>query len=268
MNAANCNRQIIERWPVDTYLLIPSYKSACQLKCFINSLAKFVPQKYLLVVDDASYDGTYEMCAGSGIECLRHEKNRGKGGALKTGFAHLITTKKARWILTMDADGQHSPSDISLFLDEVKKYPAIGICVGSRAMRLGVMPPQRILSNRLTSIIMTFFTGSRIKDSQCGYRVYSAELINSIDIEYDRFEMESEVIMKAAAENFPVHFIPVQTLYLKGPSHISHLADTLRWVKAVVVLWYKIHFINKRKQRNSTDEHSDTARAAHPETQR
>jgi glycosyltransferase involved in cell wall biosynthesis len=198
-------------------------------------------------VDDASEDGTYEMCGHMGIECLRHEKNRGKGGALKTGFAHLLTAKKARWILTMDADGQHSPSDIHLFLDEAQKYPSTGICIGSRAMRLGIMPPHRILSNRLTSMILTLFTGSRIKDSQCGYRLYSAELISEINIEYDRFEMETEVIMKAAAKKFPVHFVPVQTLYLKGPSHISHLADTLRWVRAVAAIWYKINFFNKRK---------------------
>ena len=249
MNTASSDQRIIDRWPQDTYLLIPSYKSADLLKDFINTQLKdFVPQKHLLVVDDASEDGTFEMCASMGIECIRHEKNRGKGGALKTGFAHLLTAKNARWILTMDADGQHSPSDITLFLDEVKKYPAAGICIGGRAMRLGIMPPARILSNRLTSLIMTLFTGVRVKDSQCGYRLYSAELINSIVIEYERFEMETEVIMKAAAKKFPVHFVPVQTLYLKGPSHISHIADTLRWVKAVVAIWYNnLHFFNSKK---------------------
>ena len=247
MNTANSGRQTVETWPQDTYILIPSYKSADILKNFINTqLTDFVPKNRLLVVDDASKDGTYEMCEGMGIECLRHEKNRGKGGALKTGFDHLIITKKARWILTMDADGQHSPFDIGLFFDKVNRYPSTGICIGARAMRPGIMPPARILSNRLTSMIMTVFTGARIKDSQCGYRLYSAELINSINIEYERFEMESEVIMKAAAKKFPIHFVPVQTLYLKGPSHISHLADTLRWVKAVVNIWYKIHFLTMK----------------------
>jgi len=252
MSAVNSGLRTIDKWPQNTYLLIPSYKSAEPLKRFIDTLlTEFVPKKHLFIVDDASKDGTYEMCGSNGIECLRHEKNRGKGKALKTGFTHLITHKKARWILTMDADGQHSPSDINLFLNKAIKYPTTGICIGARNMRPGIMPLARIFSNRLTSIIMTLFTGVRIKDSQCGYRLYSAELINSIDIEYERFEMESEVIMKAAAKKFPVHFVPVQTLYLKGPSHISHLADTLRWVKAVTALWYKINFFKKRKQRNT-----------------
>ncbi|MCL2689867.1 MAG: glycosyltransferase family 2 protein [Chitinispirillia bacterium] len=248
MNTASSNRHTINSWPQDTYLLIPSYKSIDHLKKFVTTLlADFVPKNSLLIVDDASRDGTFEMCQKTGIECIRHEKNRGKGGALKTGFTHLITHKKARWILTMDADGQHSPFDIGLFFDEAIKYPKIGICIGARNMRLGIMPAARILSNRLTSMIMTLFTGVRVKDSQCGYRLYSSELINSISIEYERFEMESEVIMKAAAKKFLIHFVPVQTLYLKGPSHISHLADTLRWVKAVLAIWYGIHLLNKRK---------------------
>jgi len=253
MNTENNDPHTLVNWPLDTYLLIPSYKSIGPLKHFISTIiTELVPKKHLLIVDDASEDGTYEMCESMGIECIRHEKNRGKGGALKTGFAHLIMTKKARWILTMDADGQHSPSDMGLFFDKVNRYPSSGICIGARTMRLGIMPPARILSNRLTSLIMTLFTGVRIKDSQCGYRLYSSELINSISIKYDRFEMESEVIMKAAAKKFPVHFVPVQTLYLKGPSHISHLADTLRWVKAVTAIWYNLNFFNRRKQRNTT----------------
>jgi hypothetical protein len=111
----------------------------------------------------------------------------------------------------------------------------MGLCIGARDMRAGVMPPARILSNRLTSAILTLLTKQRIRDSQCGYRMYSRELVASINIEYDRFQMESEVILKAAAKKFPVRFVPVQTLYLRGgASHISHIADTLRWAAAVL----------------------------------
>ncbi|MDR0307743.1 MAG: glycosyltransferase family 2 protein [Chitinispirillales bacterium] len=242
MKKAASGQWLLDIWPDDTYILIPSYKSVDPLKRFINTLLESIPKDHIFVVDDASGDGTYEMCEDIGIECLRHKKNRGKGAALKTGFSHLLKTKNTRWILTMDADGQHAPSDINLFLKEARLYPSTGICIGARLMRLGIMPAARICSNRLTSAIMTLLAGKPIKDSQCGYRMYSAGLINSISIEYDRFEMESEVILKAAAKNFPVRFVPVQTLYLKGPSHISHLLDTLRWVRAVVRIWYAIHF--------------------------
>jgi glycosyltransferase involved in cell wall biosynthesis len=238
-------------WPSNTYVLIPSYKSADQLKCFINTLTNVVPKDYILVVDDASEDGTYEFCQEEGIRCIRHSVNRGKGAALRTGFACLTDDAGTGWILTMDADGQHSPSDIPLFIDAARRFPSMGICIGARDMRLGVMPPARILSNRLTSLAVSLLSGRRIKDSQCGYRMYSRDLITSVKIKYDRFQMESEIILKAAAKKFPIRFVRVQTLYLKeGPSHISHFIDTLRWIKAVLVVWYGINFKNKINGKN------------------
>jgi len=226
-------------WPQDTYILIPSYKSVNRLKPFLKALSEVVPISHICVVDDGSGDGTYEHCVSAGIACLSHSANTGKGAALRTGFAYLINT--AKWIITMDADGQHSPADLHLFLEEAQNYPLTGLCIGARDMRHGVMPLARILSNRLTSAILTILTGQRIKDSQCGYRMYSREFITSIYIEYSRFQMESEVILKAAAKKFPVRFVPVRTLYLRGgASHISHFADTLRWAAAVLRVWYDI----------------------------
>jgi len=275
-------------WPKNTYVLVPSYKSIGQLRPFIKSLTETVPKEHVCVVDDASNDGTYEFCVDSGIDCVRHGRNRGKGAALRTGFSHLISTKgvntvvskdfstdintgigkginkgtgvktivitpeestskRCEWILTMDADGQHSPADIPRFLAESKRLPAPGICIGARDMRLGAMPPARIVSNRLTSLILSVLTGRRVADSQCGYRLYSAEFIKSVQIEYNRFQAESELIQKAAAKHFPIRFTGVRTLYLKGgSSHISHLSDTLRWIAAVGRVWFKLTFTDGR----------------------
>jgi len=247
-------------WPENTYVLIPSYKSIGQLKQFVNLLTKTVPKEHICVVDDASYDGTYEFCIDSGIDCVRHHRNRGKGAALRTGFSHLISTKgvndnisidtkqkKCEWILTMDADGQHSPADIPRFIAESKKLPTPGICIGARDMRPRSMPVARIISNRLTSFILSILTDRHIIDSQCGYRLYSAEFIKSIQIEYNRFQAESELIQKAAAKQFPINFTDVQTLYLEGgPSHISHLLDTLRWIAAVGRVWFNLTFTDGR----------------------
>ncbi|MDR2591303.1 MAG: glycosyltransferase family 2 protein [Chitinispirillales bacterium] len=239
---------MITNWPENTYVLVPSYKSIGQLRPFIKSLTETVPKEYICVVDDASNDGTYEFCIDSGIDCVRHHRNRGKGAALRTGFSHLISTKGCEWILTMDADGQHSPADIPRFLTESKINPALGICIGVRDMRLKSMPPDRIISNRLTSRILSLLTKRRIADSQCGYRLYSAKFIKSIQIEYNRFQAESELIQKAAAKHFPIRFTGVQTLYLKGgSSHISHLLDTLRWIAAVGRVWFKLTFTNRKR---------------------
>jgi glycosyltransferase involved in cell wall biosynthesis len=226
-------------WPEDTFVLIPSYKSAELLKEFLPRLLKYVPQKQICIVDDASGDETGVVCDAFKIVCLNHPVNRGKGAALDTGFKYLLNQKKAKWVITMDADGQHAPEDLANFLDTVQKNPLLGISIGCRTMKIGVMPFARICSNRITSFILSVFTGVPILDSQCGYRIYSAELLKKLNIEYQRFEMESEVIIKAARLGFQIGFTPVQTLYLNGPSHISHLKDTFRWVKAVIGVWSK-----------------------------
>ncbi|MDR2577659.1 MAG: glycosyltransferase family 2 protein [Chitinispirillales bacterium] len=254
------------QWPDDTYVLIPSYKSVGAFTRFVDELTEVVPKEFICVVDDASGDGTFEFCVKAGIACLRHDVNKGKGAALRAGFSYLtgdgnvdigpgnintagisINPEKINWILTMDADGQHSPADIYRFIRESKKRPAAGLCIGARDMRFGLMPPARIFSNRLTSAFLSVITGRHIKDSQCGYRLYSRGLVTSTCTQYSRFEMESEIILKAAAKNFSIRFVRVQTLYLReGSSHISHFSDTLRWIRAVLRVWHGINF-KKRK---------------------
>lgn len=227
-------------WPDNTFILIPSYRSANLLKQFLPNLMRIVPDKQICIVDDASEDETWSVCAKYQVIYLKHSENRGKGAALNTGFKYLLKNKDARWIITMDADGQHSPEDLMNFLHSVQSNPSIGICIGRRTMKIGVMPFSRICSNKITSFILSVFSGVPILDSQCGYRIYSSEFLKKINIEYNRFEMESEVILKAAYLGLPICFTEVQTLYLSGFSHISHLKDTFRWIRAVLRVWISI----------------------------
>ena len=226
-------------WPNDIYVLIPAYKAAKDLKTFLPSLLLYVPHNKICIVDDASHDGTESVCSHFKVECLRQDINQGKGSALKKGFAHLLN-KKARWILTMDADGQHAVDDIALFLDAVKKHADAGLIIGARSSKLASMPPARIFSNTVTSAILSLMSGKKILDSQCGYRIYSSELFKKINLQHKRFEMESEVILKACCAGFEVRFIPVQTLYCSSQSHISHIKDMLRWIRAVLGVWVEL----------------------------
>ena len=229
-------------WPNDIYVLIPAFKAAKDLNNFLPSLLTTVPNNSVCVVDDASHDATESVCAQYNVECLKQDINQGKGAALKKGFAHLLN-KKVRWIITMDADGQHAVSDIALFIDAIKKYPDTGLIIGARSIRLNTMPPARILSNTVTSAILSAMCRKRILDSQCGYRMYSSELFKKINLHHKRFEMESEVILKACAAGFPVRFVPVQTLYCSTQSHISHFKDILRWIRAVLVIWLELNLL-------------------------
>lgn len=234
-------------WPEEIFVCIPAYKAAKDLNTFLPSLLLYVPHNKICIVDDASHDGTESVCSHFKVVCLRQDINQGKGSALKKGFAHLLN-KNAGWILTMDADGQHAVDDIALFLDAVKKYPDAGLIIGARSIKLTTMPPARIFSNTVTSTILSLMCGKKILDSQCGYRIYSSELFKKINLQHKRFEMESEVILKACSAGFPVQFVPVQTLYCSTQSHISHIKDILRWIRAVLGIWLELKLLKSPRR--------------------
>lgn len=243
----------MSQWPDDTAICIPAYKAALMLEKMLPDILRFTPARQIIIVDDASHDSTPEVCKRFDIFCLKHPVNKGKGGALTTGFSYCLQNAY-QWVITMDADGQHAPEDLPRFIAATKSSPKPGICIGARMMQPGIMPLERIISNRMTSVILGFFSRTPIRDSQCGYRLYNTDLLKKISISFDRFEMESEIIMKAAFLGFPVIFTNVQTLYLKGPSHISHVADTFRWIAAVLKTRLQRRRIIMQSTNSSTSE--------------
>jgi glycosyltransferase involved in cell wall biosynthesis len=228
-----------DTWPRDIFVCIPAYQSSTTLVALLPEVFEAVPAAQVCVVDDGSTDTTGELCSRTGVHYVRHAENRGKGAALTTGFAFLLE-QGARAIITMDADGQHAVSDLGLFVEEFSLHPETGICAGRREFDKSNMPLSRVISNTLTSQLLTMMCGVPVPDSQCGYRLYSARFLHSITVTCPRFTMESEVLLKAARLGFPLSFVPVQTLYFKGVSHIAHLTDTLRWIKAVLGIWLSL----------------------------
>lgn len=227
-------------WPADVFVLLPSYKAVGQISRLLPDLLQAVPASNVCIADDGSHDGTDAAARLHGVLYVSNLVNKGKGAALAKGFTYLMGEKDASWVITMDADGQHAVSDLPAFLEAIRRSPDAGIIIGRRDMRLGKMPPARICSNTLTSVFLSLLTGAAIRDSQCGYRAYSANLLSSAACRYSRFEMESEIIMRAVHLGFPVNFVNVQTLYFSSQSHISHIADTARWLRAIVSIFVEL----------------------------
>lgn len=227
-------------WPSDIFILIPAFNAAGTLVKLFPVLTAIIPKESICVSDDGSQDETANVCRAAGIACIPNAVNKGKGAALAKGFNHLLEENSASWIITLDADGQRAPADLPLFVAATKQYPCAGMIIGKRLMRPGTMPLARIASNKLTSSTLSLLTGKRILDSQCGFRAYSRNLLLAAPCRFDRFEMESEIIMRACNMGFSVNFIDVQTLYLSSQSHISHVADTLRWLWAVLTVFLEL----------------------------
>lgn len=242
-------------WPADVCVLIPAYRAAESLGEQLPRVLQYVPAAQVLVVDDGSHDGTDRVCSRYGVRRESHMVNCGKGAALRTGFAALLE-REFDWIITMDADGQHAAADLPVLLKAIRRNPETGVWVGSRDMRPGRMPFARICSNTITSTALSILCRCPVEDSQCGYRAYAARLLRRITIDHNRFEAESEIILKAVYAGHAVRFQPVQTLYCSRQSHISHLLDTLRWIRAVLMVWIRLH-----RQRSHADSHA-TSQAA------
>lgn len=209
-----------------TLILIPAYNAARTIGDVVKSCINIIDN--ILVVDDGSRDDTAVVAKAAGAEVVSHPQNRGKGGALKTGFAWALEHGFDA-IITLDADGQHLPREIPKFL-EARAETRADLIIGGRAHLFGEMLPRRRLANRFSAWSIAKASGTRITDSQSGFRLYSAKLLRNVRLHTDGFDMESEVIVHAGRGGFKILTIPIDLGFVDGisTSHYKPLKDTLR----------------------------------------
>lgn len=182
----------------------------------------------IVVIDDGSDDQTFEIARMAGASILRHEKNKGKGEALKTGFRYA-QKKNYHALVTMDADLQHDPESIPDFVRMAENTS--GIIIGTRKRNLKIMPFARWLTNNLTSAIVSVLSSQSVRDSQSGYRLISTEVLKNLKLESKKYDLESEILIKAKRKGFKIDEVPVKTIYGGGKSFINPLIDTGRFIK-------------------------------------
>ena len=182
----------------------------------------------LIVIDDGSSDATGEVARAVGAIVLRHEVNRGKGAALKTGFAWALENG-FDGVITLDADGQHLASEIPKFI-AAREETRADLIIGGRAHLFQHMLPRRRNANRFSAWCISKCAGVKVPDSQSGFRFYSAHLLRSVKLRTNGFDMESEVIVRAGRGGFRIVTIPIDLGFVDGlsTSHYKPLADTLR----------------------------------------
>lgn len=188
----------------------------------------------VVVVDDGSIDGTGDIARQAGAVVLRHEVNRGKGAALKTGFAWAIANG-FDGVVTLDADGQHLPGEIPKIL-AARAESGADLIIGGRAHLFDHMLPRRRIANRFSAWSIARASRTGVTDSQSGFRFYSTVMLRSITLKSDGFDMESEVIVRAGRGGFRVTTTPIELGFIDGlcTSHYKPLADTLRIAWTVV----------------------------------
>ena len=213
-----------------TAILIPALDAAQWIEDVVRrSLAQRLP---VWVVDDGSTDGTGMIAEKAGAKVLRHRRNRGKGGALSTGF-EVIFQYGCDTVITIDADGQHLPEDVPMFLDVAAD--GADLILGCRARLFSKMAPVRRSSNRLSSFVIASVAGVPLEDVQCGYRLYTRALIENVGFPESGFEAESAVIVRAARAGAAIKTIPIELGFVDGrpTSHYRPIVDSLRIARGV-----------------------------------
>ncbi len=207
-------------------VLIPAFNAAKSVGDVIRATREIV--RVVVVVNDGSRDDTAAVARAAGAEVVDHPQNRGKGAALKTGFAHAIKNG-FDVVVTLDADGQHLPREIPKFLKSREETKA-DLIIGGRSHLFGEMLPRRRLANRFSAWTIAKASKTGITDSQSGFRLYSANLLRSVHLRTDGFDLESEVIVRAGVGGFKVITIPIDLGFVDGisTSHYKPLKDTLR----------------------------------------
>ncbi len=212
-------------------VLIPALNAARKLPAVIAAAMQHAP---VLVIDDGSSDDTRRVAAATGATVLRHEVNRGKGAALKTGFAWALE-QGFDGVVTLDADGQHLPQEIPKFLD-ARAETGADLIIGGRAHLFQHMLPRRRLANRFSAWSIAKASGTRVTDSQSGFRFYSSVLLRGVRLRTDGFDMESEVIVRAGRAGMKIITIPIELGFVDGvsTSHYKPVLDTLRIAWTVI----------------------------------
>ena len=183
----------------------------------------------VVVVDDGSTDNSGTIARQAGAFVIRHDVRRGKGGSLRDGFRHILQ-KNYEAVITMDGDGQHDPVDIDQFTGLAGRTSP-GIIVGNRMVNPRGMPPVRYLTNRFMSLLISWACRQAIPDTQCGYRYIHRDVLREVPLSCDDFEIETEMLMKAAKRGFRIHSVPILTIYRDEESKIHPAKDTIRFIR-------------------------------------
>jgi glycosyltransferase involved in cell wall biosynthesis len=207
--------------------VVPCFNEGAGIAALVSALRRQV--SLVLVVDDGSTDDTASLAKGAGATVIHHERNCGKGAALRSGLSHLFK-QGFEWAVTLDGDGQHTPEDLPALLRCAKQTGAM-LVIGNRMGSAHSMPWLRRQVNRWMSRKLSQRAGRQLPDTQSGFRLIHLETWAALSLNTEHFEIESEMLMAFLAAEHPVAFVPIQVISRSRSSHIRPVTDSLRWWK-------------------------------------
>jgi glycosyltransferase involved in cell wall biosynthesis len=190
-----------------TYALVPAHNEATYLPKVLKKLQKITEN--IIIIDDGSNDQTSQVAKRFTSHVLMHETNLGKGAALKTGCEYAFYKLKAHAVIFLDADDQHDPKEIPLFIKALKEKDVI---FGVRSMGVN-MPLLRYLWNKMISVMVNILFGMYIPDIPSGYKAMTKKGYKQVNWNSRGYEVEAEIAVHAALHSVRFGTVPIETIY-------------------------------------------------------
>ncbi|MEO5665530.1 MAG: GtrA family protein [Nocardioides sp.] len=215
-------------------VLVPAYCPGPALLQTLTDLRTARPHWGLVVVDDGSgppHAALFEQARALGADVITLPVNRGKGAALKAGFAHIAATVPGSPVVCADADGQHALDDIVVIGERLAADPSVRrLVLGTRTFD-GHVPLRSRIGNDVTRWLFTAATRSRLVDTQTGLRGVPAGLLGwACGVPGERYEYELQMLLRAGRAGIALDTVPIATIYLddNSSSHFRPVADSVR----------------------------------------
>ena len=217
-------------------IIIPVFNERDTIRQVIDQVEAVDLDKEIIVVDDCSTDGTRDVLTeldGRGPTVVLHDRNRGKGAAVRTGIRHVT----GDFVIVQDADLEYDPADFPKLLAIVDARRT-DVVYGSRlATDRPSMALRHFVANRLLTGLTNLLYGSALTDMETCYKLLRREVLGKIEIVSNRFNLEPELTAKLLKKGVTIHEVPIS---YAGRSFAE--GKKISWVDFVSAVWTLVKY--------------------------
>jgi glycosyltransferase involved in cell wall biosynthesis len=211
-------------------VLLPAYNEEKNIQAVIREAKKYLPKAKIVVVDDGSTDKTYELAKKEKVVVLRHEVNKGKGEAIKTGFKYFSKIP-VDFVIIADTDRQYLLEDAPKLLEPLKNGEA-DFVMGYRDFKN--VPFRHKLGNFVWRTFFNFLFGTNLKDTNCGYVALTKDVMKKVKV-HGGYIIENAFLNECLKNNFRITQVPVKVVYREK----SGILRGIRMVLGVLIFIIK-----------------------------
>ena len=220
-------------------VIIPVFNEELTISNVIDRLKSVLKKEdfrwEIIVVDDFSTDRSLSLSLNTGVKVLSLKKHVGKGCALRVGFSKSLGTL----VTTIDSDGSHRPEEMPLLLTPILENKA-DLVIGSRYLMKTSTKVKRfnVLGVQLFNHLIHFLVKSKVSDSQSGYRIMKAEILQNMSLKSGGYEIESEMLVKTAKMGYKIKEVPIcfeQRTY--GKSSLDPIIDGFKILMSIILAY-------------------------------